>query len=237
MRIRAFLAKTIAVLATMAAAPAAHAQLATIDVGAIAQLLQQVMTMKDQLQTAKNQLQAAESAYRSMTGGRGMHQLLSNQPRNYLPEYWEQLEAAMRQSLGGFGAFQSQMNSLMSSNAVLTSAQLALLSPAERAQVEAGRRSAALLQATMREALHRTSSRFEAIQQLVGAISSAGDQKAILDLQARISAEETMLQNEQTKLQVLYQATQAEELARLQRSREQALAGVGSLRGLPPMGL
>ena len=35
---------------------------------------------------------------------------------------------------------------------------------------------------------------------------SAGDQKGILDLQARISAELGMLQNEQTKLQVLAQA-------------------------------
>jgi type IV secretion system protein VirB5 len=56
-------------------------------------------------------------------------------------------------------------------------------------------------------------------------------------LQARIAAEQAMLVNEQTKLNVLYQATQAEELARKQRIREQALADIGSLRRLPPMGL
>lgn len=233
---RALWVKVVAVLATMAT-PAAHGQLATIDVGAIAQLLQQVMTMRDQLQTAKNQLQQAENAYRSMTGSRGMHQLLSGQQRNYLPEDWGQFEAAMHQSLNGFGAFQSQMNSIINTNAVLTSAQLAALSPHERSHIEAARRSAAMLQATMREALSRTSNRFEAIQQLVSTISSAGDQKAILDLQARIAAEETMLQNEQTKLQVIYQAAQGEEFARVQRSREQAIADLGSLRSLPPMGL
>jgi type IV secretion system protein VirB5 len=234
---RAWFVKFVAIVSTLMVAPAAHAQLATIDVGAIAQLLQQVMTMRDQLQTAKNQLEQAENAYRSMTGARGMHQLLSGQQRNYLPEDWGQYEAAMRQSLNGFGAFQAQMNSLIHSNAVLTAAQLAGLSASERAHIEAGRRSAAMLQATMREALSRTSGRFEAIQQLISTISSAGDQKAILDLQARIAAEESMLQNEQTKLQVIYQAAQAEELARSQKNREQAIADVGSLRRLPPMGL
>jgi type IV secretion system protein VirB5 len=46
-----------------------------------------------------------------------------------------------------------------------------------------------------------------------------------------------MLQNEQTKLEVLYQLTQAQELARQQRNREQAIADIGSVRNLPPVGL
>jgi len=36
---------------------------------------------------------------------------------------------------------------------------------------------------------------------------------------------------------VMNQIAQAEELARKQRLREQALADIGSLRRLPPMGL
>jgi type IV secretion system protein VirB5 len=54
------------------------------------------------------------------------------------------------------------------------------------------------------------------------------DQKASLDLQARISAELGMLQNEQTKLQALFQATQAQESALRQQARELAIAGQGS---------
>jgi hypothetical protein len=46
-----------------------------------------------------------------------------------------------------------------------------------------------------------------------------------------------MLQNEATKLGVLYQTVQAEEWARKQRTREHAIASIGSLRDLPPMGL
>jgi hypothetical protein len=56
-------------------------------------------------------------------------------------------------------------------------------------------------------------------------------------LQARVQAEHAMLQNENAKLQVLYQAAQAEEWARKQRANEQLVAGVGSLRSLTPLRL
>ncbi|MGH8262050.1 MAG: type IV secretion system protein, partial [Steroidobacteraceae bacterium] len=122
-------------------------------------------------------------------------------------------------------------------NAVLDAAALGRLSSVERDSLESSRRSAALLQVMAREALSNTSSRFASIQQLIDAIPRATDQKGILDLQARIQAEQGMLANEQTKLTVLHQAAQAEELARRQRVREQALSSVGRLSTLPPMGL
>ena len=77
------------------------------------------------------------------------------------------------------------------------------------------------------QALANTSARFASIQSLIGAISAAGDQKAILDLQARISAELGMLQNEQTKLQILHQATEAQAALDRQRDWEQSVAGQG----------
>ena len=49
------------------------------------------------------------------------------------------------------------------------------------------------------------------MQCLIDAIPAATDQKGILDLQARIGAEQGMLQNEQTKLLVLSQALRAED--------------------------
>ena len=69
--------------------------------------------------------------------------------------------------------------------------------------------------------------RFAALQSLIAAIPSARDQKGILDLQARINAELGMLQNEQTKLQVLGQATEAMSAVNAQREREQVIVGQG----------
>lgn len=220
-----------------AVAPAAHAQWAVVDVGAIAQLVRQVTTMQQQLTTARDQLTQAQAQLQSMTGGRGMEQLLSATVRNYLPANWAELDAAVRQTGSAYQALTADVQAAINAIAVLTPQQLAALSAAEREQLEDARRAAAMLQTTARQALQATSDRFAAIQQLINAIPGAQDQKAILDLQARISAEQGMLANEQTKLEVLYQVAQAEEWARRQRVREQGIAGVGSLRNLPPMGL
>jgi type IV secretion system protein VirB5 len=120
---------------------------------------------------------------------------------------------------------------------VLTAAQLALLSPGERAQVQSARQTAATLQIATNQAMTTTSARFASIQQLINTIGSAQDPKAIADLQARIAAEQVMLQNDQTKLQLLFQAAQAQEWVRQQQAREQAVSNIGSLRQLPPIGL
>jgi type IV secretion system protein VirB5 len=218
-------------------APAANAQFAVIDVRAIAQLAQQIQTMRQQLDTARNQLTEARAALESMRGARGMEQLLAGTVRNYLPEDWAALEAVIRQTSASHAGLSAQVQAILQANTVLSAAELDGLSPYEREQIEGARRAAAMLQALTREALSSTSGRFAAIQQLIAAIRSAGDQKAILDLQARIAAEQGMLQNEQTKLDVLYRTAQAEEWARVQRSREQAIADIGSLRRLPSMGL
>jgi len=224
-------------LAVLGVAPAARAQWAVVDVGAIAQLVQQVETLKQQVDTARNQLAQAQTEYQSMTGGRGMELLLSGTVRNYLPTDWGALSAVLNQTSALYGALSRSLNTQVTTNAVLTPQQIAALSPAERDQVQAARQSAALLQVTTQEALSNTSARFNSLQQLISAIGTAQDQKAALDLQARISAETNMLQNEHTKLEVLYQMTQAQELARRQRNREQAIVDIGSVRNLPPVGL
>jgi hypothetical protein len=82
-----------------AGAPAIRAQWAVIDVGAIAQLVEQVAAMYQQLETARNTLRQAEQQYRAMTGGRGMDRLLSGTDRNYLlTEHIERWARACKRS-------------------------------------------------------------------------------------------------------------------------------------------
>jgi type IV secretion system protein VirB5 len=59
----------------------------------------------------------------------------------------------------------------------------------------------------------------------------------VLDLQARATAEQAMLTNDQSKLQTLYQAAQAQQWVLQQRLEERAIADVGSLRLRAPLGL
>jgi type IV secretion system protein VirB5 len=215
----------------------AQAQIPVTDVGAIFQLVTQVQTLAQQLQTAEQSLTQAQQEYQSITGSRGMQNLVSGTNWNYLPSDWTTLQNTLNGAGGANGALAPGIQAAMTANAVLTTAQLAALSPEERAAVQAQRQAAAYRQALAQQALSTTSSRFASIQQLINAIPTATDQKGILELQARIGAEQGMLATDQTKLQVLYQAAQANESATNQRTREQGLASVGSLRTLPAMGL
>jgi len=219
----------VCLFGSIAVVPAARAQWAVIDVPAIAQLVQEVQTMQQQLATARSQLQSAQQALQAMTGDRGMERLLGGVPRNYLPADWTQVINALQgQGTSGYAAFSADVRSAMAANAVLSPQRLAMLSPADQQQIQAARQTSAMQQALSHEALANASGRFASIQSLIAAISTAGDQKGILDLQARISAELGMLQNEQTKLQVLYQATQAQESTVRQQARERVIDGQGS---------
>jgi type IV secretion system protein VirB5 len=229
----------MACLVGLAVAPPSNAQWAVVDVGAITQLIQEISYWKQQIQAMSSQLNQLQSTYNAMTGNRGMQNLLpiTPQTRNYLPTNWQGLIATLNGLSGSYGALSAQLNSTLSANAILTPAQLSRLSPQEQAQLQSSRNSAALMQATSQQALQASSQRFTSLQQLINAIPTATDQKGALDLQARIAAEQAMLQNEQTKIQTLNQALQADDRARQQRAQELSISNLGSLRTLPPIGL
>lgn len=222
---------------TFGLARPAAAQWAVIDVAAIQQAIQEYITLQEQLSTIRDQLSQAREQYAALTGGRGMERLLAGTARNYLPSNWNELVSVMNGAGGAYGGLAASAQSFVTANAVLPPAILARLSPAERVHLDATRRTVALHQALADQALRATSGRFASLQQLIDAIGGASDPKAIMDLQARIAAEQSMLANDSTKLRLLHQAAQAEQLALEQRLREQAIADIGSLSALPPMGL
>jgi type IV secretion system protein VirB5 len=215
---------------SMLQVPTAHAQWAVVDAPAIVQLIQEVQTTAQQLATAKAQLLQAGKALQTMTGGRGMDQLLSGTNRNYLPSNWTQMNGVL-QGTGGFSALSTDVQSVMSTNAVLSPQRLANLPAGGQQLIQSERQWSAMQQALSHQALSSASDRFASIQSLISAISSAADQKGILDLQARISAELGMLQNEQLKVQILNQSAQGQQAALRQRAREQVIDGHGSFNG------
>ena len=206
--------------------PAARAQFAVIDVASISQLVSEMQVLEQQLGAARGQLAQAQTEYQSITGERGMGRLLSGTVRNYLPSDWATLQSALQGSVR-YPQLAADLQNAFKAAAVLSAQQLGALSPAATAQLQARRQPVALLQGLSHESLANSSARFAAVQQLIDTIAQASDQKAILELQARISGEQDMLQNEHTKLQVLYQGVQAEDLANAQRVRELIVAGHG----------
>jgi type IV secretion system protein VirB5 len=217
----------IAALGLLVVAPAAHAQFAVIDVAAVTQLVTEVQNLEQALTVARQQLAEAQTELRSITGDRGMEQLLAGTNRNYLPADWGQLTAALNDTSSAYAALSAGIQQVLAANTVLTPQQVATLSPEGQQQLAADRGTAALLQAVSRQALANASGRFADLQQLINAIGTASDQKGILDLNARIGAEQAMLQNEQTKLITLVAAADAQRWADEEQDRERAIAGQG----------
>lgn len=217
----------IIILALVAAAPAAQAQFAVIDVASVTQLVTEVQNLEQALTVAREHLAEAQAELRSMTGDRGMEQLLAGTDRNYLPTDWGQLAAALNDTGSAYAALTTGIQQALSEDEVLTPQQVATLSPDGQQQLAADRGTAALLQAVSRQALANASGRFADLQQLIDAIGTASDQKGILDLNARIGAEQAMLENEQAKLAMLVAAAEAQRWADEEQDRERAIAGQG----------
>jgi type IV secretion system protein VirB5 len=211
-------------IVSMAFMPTARAQWAVVDAPAIVQLIQEVEDLEQMISTARSQLDQAKQALSTMTGNRGMELLLSGTVRNYLPSTWSQVSTA---ALGGSGLLASDVQNNIATNAVLSPLRLSTLSSEAQQLVQASRQWGAMRQSISHQALANSSSRFSSLQTLITQIGSAGDQKATLDLQARINAELGMLQNEQTKLQVLNQATLAQQSILQQQAQELAIQGHG----------
>jgi len=217
----------IATLALIAAAPAVHAQFAVIDVASVTQLVTEVQNLEQALTVARQHLEEAQTELRSMSGNRGMEQLLAGTNRNYLPSDWGQLTAALDDTSSAYATLSAGIRQALTEDTVLTPQQVATLSPGGQAQLAEDRRTAALLQAVSRQALANASGRFAELQQLIDAIGTASDQKGILDLGARIGAEQAMLENERSKLAMLVAAAEAQRWTDEEQERERAIAGQG----------
>ncbi len=212
----------------------AKAGIPVIDIAAVMNLIQQITYWQQQIAAMTNQLNQLQQTYASMSGTRGMQSLLpmSNLQRNYLPPDYAELMNTINGQSATYAGLSGQIQSVMAANAVLSNTQLGGMTPEMRQVVETGRRSAAVMSSLSRVAYQNTSQRFAALQQLIAVIGAAGDLKAIQDLQGRVNSEQAMLQNEQTKLQTLYQMAQAEQWAQQQRVRERSAADVGSVNSL-----
>ncbi|MDM0022687.1 type IV secretion system protein [Variovorax saccharolyticus] len=219
----------------------ARAGIPVIDMTAVANLIQQLGAWQQQLSGMQRQYDQLtqshaqlQQTYSAMTGTRGMEQLLPTPDlaRNYLPPSFGELMNTVNATSGGYSGLASQVQSIMRANSILSSSQLSALSPEMRQVVEQGRQASAMFSAMSQGAYQNTSQRFSALQQLVDRIGTARDPKAIQDLQARIQAEQSMLTNEQTKLQGLYEISRGEELAQQQRIRERAMSDIGTIKSM-----
>lgn len=224
------LAAATALGSLLLAATPAQAIIPVTDVAALEALLQQISAWRQQLASMRAQVSQLQQTYSSMTGLRGMEQVLrlSDSARNYLPPDWSALEASIAGAANAYPQLAAAVRAQLGRNAVLSAADLARLPPTLQALLTDARQGIAGDQAVARLAYGHSSDRFSSLATLIDRIGATPDAKAIAELQGRIGAEQAMLTNDGIKLAALAQTADAETAARELRVREAIVAGHGS---------
>lgn len=210
--------KTTAMTAALAVAlgttlpvPTVRAQIPVTDVASIVQraieAAMKLAKMVAQLEQLKAQLNQAKDTYESMTGQRGMRWLMMGQDYSRLPTDWSETVNMLDPQGGGYGSYRIKYLAgqiLENMNEIDPSVFEDVDSVYSKLALEDARQAATAkaLQATQYDDV---SARFRELKDLIREISSAEDQKAILDLQARITAQQAMLRNEALKMRALAQ--------------------------------
>jgi len=183
----------------------------------------QATSWTKQLVQMQNQFNQLKSTYDSMNGSRGMADLVNNPAaRQYLPANYQDILSS------GYGSWAS----IRSASKIMGIEDTTLSPTSDVAKAfESAARQASLNRATMEDGYNQASQRFDSIQVLLDKINAAPEQKDIADLQARIQAEQVMMQNENTKLAMLGQLAQAQRDLGNQRAME---IGMKATRGDVP---
>lgn len=202
---------------------AAYAGIPVLDSANLAQAIQQVTAWAEQAKQMAAQIKEMEETNRNMSGVRGMGDLANNPAsRNYLPSDYQSILN------NGVGNWKAIYEAAKIYDIALSS--LAANSDTSQAFQQAARQ-AAINRAAAEEGYLAASQRFAAIQVLLDKVNAAPDAKDIADLQARIQAEQVMMQNEANKLQTLAQLAQAQRDLQAQQARE---ISIKALKGNPP---
>ncbi len=213
---------SIVLAAGIAMSSAAFAQIPVTDGASIANSIQQqIETMakwKMQYDQMTSQINQMKQQYESLTGSRNLGQILNNAAlRDYLPNDWQGVYDAVKS--GGYSGLSGRAQSIFEGNKVYDlCANLA--DSQQRTHCEAQAVKGAQDKAFALDAYDKAKSRLTQIDQLMAKINDTPDPKAIAELQGRIAAEQAMIQNEQTKLQMYQMVAAAEDRLQEQRQRE-----------------
>ncbi|MDF3846656.1 P-type DNA transfer protein VirB5 [Achromobacter denitrificans] len=206
----------------IAASSAAFAQIPVTDGASIAKSVEnQIETMakwKMQYDQMVSQIDQMKQQYAAVTGARGMGELFNNpQLRDYLPQDWQGVYDSVKS--GGYAGLSGRAESIYDKNKVYD-ACAGFVSNEQRTNCEAQAVKGAQDKAFALDAYDAAKNRLSQIDQLMRQINQTQDPKAIAELQGRIAAEQAMIQNEQTKLQMYQMVAAAEDRLQEQRQRE-----------------
>lgn len=184
----------------------------------MAQMLKEYATMIDQLNKMQQQLTQMERDYNSVTGTRGLGNILNNPAfSKYLPDNWQTVLSNIRYS--GYDGLSGSARALRDASKLFDECEY-INDNAERRNCEALAVKPAQDQAYASDAYQKSYDRTDQIESLMDEINRTRDPKAIAELNARIQAEQALIQNEQIKLAMYQETTGAEQSLLLQQQKE-----------------
>jgi type IV secretion system protein VirB5 len=194
----------------------AHSFAAGIPVFDAANVMQAITSV----QQLKAQLEQQKQIYQAMNGSRGMGNLLNDPAlRNYLPADWQKVYDQL--SSGGLAGLSGSAAEIRKATKVFDCERLQTPNSRYQCEVQAGK--VAQDKAFGLAAYEQSVKRVDQIEALMRRINDTSDPKAIAELNARLQAENALIQNEQIKLQMFQYLSQAEDKAIAQRKRESTL--------------
>lgn len=211
----------------------AFAGIPVIDGANLAQQIQQVASWVQQYQQMTQQIQQLQQQIESVTGSRGFSALLNSstyqQARRMLPQDAQTLLDLANG--GSYGNLASSINSIKQATTTLGNGSFTSSTAASQWQADLNR--AASNKALSMEAYTDATKRLQNLEGMIDQISQTQDPKAIGELQARINAEQGIIQNEQAKIQAMSMLASAERQIAEQQARETSIKTAGSVSSIP----
>lgn len=214
----------LAIVATfgLGAAAPSMAQIPVTDVAHITtnvmNHVEDIAKYVEQITELKNQLDQMKQQYAAITGSRNLGEILNDSKfKSYLPSDWQNVYDSVR--TGGYSGLSGTGKSIYDATKKYDSCQHIKIED-EQIACEARSIKAAQDKAFAVDAFDRSKDRLTQIEQLMSRINSTEDPKAIAELQGRIAAEQAMIQNEATKLQMFQMIAAADEQIQRQQQRE-----------------
>lgn len=209
-------------LAAVTAVPA-HAQQVVYDPTSFAQMVKDARTAIEQLDSLKAQVQQGQELFASLNDLSNVNAIAERlglpEIRNPLPDM-ATLRSAADGDLSALGELAERADAIRRETRVYTPAAP---SAAADALERSGARTARDL--AIGEAVDRSATdRLEGLETLRRALDTAPNARAVMDLNARLAAEQALIQNEQVRLQGLALTQAAEARLEEQRARERIAA-------------
>ncbi len=192
-----------------------HAQgIPVIDIANLIQAITQVLNDITKIANQVEQIEALQNQLASINGMRNLGSVYDSAAlKNYVPANAYNLVNAV--DLSGYGGLTATSKTLRDAQMLYNCLDRA---GSARTECQASLAQPYQQKGLLQDAMKAASGRLDQIKSLMTQINGTSDQKAVLEIQARIGAENAMLQHEMSQVQMLTGMADSEE--RIARSRD-----------------